>query len=81
MSNVEKNNTGLNCVSNERGTACRVEMGKEKRNSRSQNYNEEIASEFVVDATLENVNNFVDQSGNKFEPNKEKTVSERSAWN
>ncbi len=76
MSNVDKNNTGLNYAFDEKGNVSRAD----NQQYRSKNSNEEFASEFVTDATLENANNYIDQSGNKFEPNKEKTVSERSAW-
>lgn len=71
MSNLDPNNSWLNVTDEKQNAAV--------NNRYAQSNVEEIASEFVVDATLKNANT-LDSSGYKFEPNKEKTHSERSAW-
>lgn len=80
MSNVNMNNTGVNCESTVNGNACSLEKAQVYRNSR--NNDVEFAAEFYSNGKFSSKTTPASFSSNEFEPNEQqKPVSERTAWN
>lgn len=84
MSNVNMNNTGVNCENTVNGNACNLENAQVYRNSNtnSKYNNVEFGTEFNPNGQVGNQNQSAPFSSNEFEPNRQqKPVSERTAWN
>lgn len=80
MSNVNMNNTGVNCENTVNGNACSLEKTQVYRNSRNKDV--EFAAEFYSNEKFSNKARPASLSSNEFEPNQQqKPVSERTAWN
>ncbi|CAM5196862.1 putative protein OS=Ureibacillus acetophenoni OX=614649 GN=SAMN05877842_105149 PE=4 SV=1 [Ureibacillus acetophenoni] len=75
MSKENMNNTGVNCTNSNNGASCKLEQNNSKQND------VEFASEFNPNFQSEGRNNQSSFTGNEYEPNKERTPSERTAWN
>ncbi|BDH63732.1 hypothetical protein MTP04_38620 [Lysinibacillus sp. PLM2] len=78
MSNIEVNNTGMNCTKDANGKVCKISNSKEN----TLNNQEEFASEFDSNNTSNQNYNSRNTFSKMFKPNKQNhPVSERTAWN
>lgn len=78
MSNIEVNNTGVNCAKDAKSKVCKISNSKEN----TLNNQAEFASEFDFNDTSNQVYNSGNTSSKMFKPNQQNhPVSERTAWN